>query len=309
MERMTVFQSFRRRIVVWFLVLLGVTLAALGLTTRTILDAGISEHANADVRQEIDEFQRFAADGTDPATAAAFDSGRRLLEVYLSRQIPGRDEAIVGLVDGQIMQIANPPRPLGIDDAVVREAHASPTPSGVVEDPDRGAVHWARTELAGDDAALIVARFTDTDHAALLDHLQVLLIVGLGALALGGALAWLLSGRPFHQLQPSVLADAPTLLNSLRGAADYLAPDGQDCSLGVRSVDKPTPGIALWLHAPGREVPAPDVPQLLDAPGPGALRTVADAHGGHAFAESAAGQGTVLGVLLPLEKGEPDDSH
>ena len=89
---MTVFQSFRRRIVVWFLVLLGVTLAALGLTTRTILDAGISEHANADVRQEIDEFQRFAADGTDPATAAAFDSGRRLLEVYLSRQIPGRDE-------------------------------------------------------------------------------------------------------------------------------------------------------------------------------------------------------------------------
>lgn len=298
MEDMTVFHSFRRRIVVWFLVLLGVTLAALVLTTRTILLAGISEDANADVRQEIEEFTTFARDGTDPATAAAFESDSRLLEVYLSRQIPGRDEAIIGLVDGQIMQITHPPRPLSISDEVVRAAHASDQPSGVVEDPTHGSIHWGRTQLAGEDTALIVVRFTDTDQAALLSHLQVLLGVGLGALALGGALAWLLSGRLFRQLQPSVLADARSLLPALQDAADRLAPQGHQCQLGVRSVDKPTPGIALWLHAPGADVPEHAVAELLDAT---PLHTVADTHGGHAFAETAPGQGSVLGVLLPLE--------
>lgn len=414
---MTAFHSFRMRIVVWFIIVLTVTLATLGLTTRTILMSGISDDANADVHQEIEEFRTFATEGTDPDTARPFDSGQRLVEVFLARQIPGGDEAIVGVINDQILQITHPPRPLDLSDAVVREALHSGDSAGVVEDPQVGAIHWARTEIAGDDASLLVARFTDTDRTELTSHLQVFFSVGLGALLLGAGLAWFVAGRllapvrqvrdaavgldghtpgqripvpatdddtadlartvntlldridhaeaahrgvlaslrhhlpaptrdvleelrpgvrgtppavpisqliveveravdaPLHptgELRGSVHADGSQVGVALDEAARFLSDRSGSPVLGAQLVSDPDQALVLWAHDGDVTLDEKELAELFDPsdsaavpPGPTVLHAVADAHGGRAFAESAAGQGTVLGLALPLLEGEP----
>ncbi|WP_290217124.1 hypothetical protein [Corynebacterium atrinae] len=189
------FTAFRRRVIGWFIALVAITLIALILTTRTVLQSGVAESANEDVAQEIEEFFTFTNEGLDPETAAPFDSPDRLLQVFLSRQIPHPDEALVGVVDGQLMQTDLGPRPLLAGEPLVEAATSSPQTSGVFQDEQRGAVHWGRVAIAGTESSLVVARFTDTDTAAVNATLRAMLFTGLGALVLASALAWVVARR------------------------------------------------------------------------------------------------------------------
>ncbi|WP_342319231.1 hypothetical protein [Corynebacterium mayonis] len=192
--RHTAFGSFRKRIVTWFLALVALTLVVLILTTRTVLLTGVIEHANEDVVQETEEFATFAAEGRDPETSAPFESPQRLLEVYLARQIPGPDEALVGVVGGQLIQMANSPRPLQAGEPLVTTALESRSPSGVFEHPDLGPVHWATVTVEGTDTALLAARFTDTGRDGVAANLRVISIISVGALLLAAGLAWFVAG-------------------------------------------------------------------------------------------------------------------
>lgn len=193
--RHTAFGSFRKRIVVWFLALVTLTLVVLILTTRTVLLSGVTDGANEDVTQETEEFTTFAAEGRDPETSEPFETPERLLQVYLARQIPGPDEALVGVVDGQLMQMANSPRPLQAGEPLVAAALENRAPSGVFDHPDLGPVHWATVSVEGTDTALLVARFTDSGRAGVSANLRAISIISLGALLLAAGLAWVVAGR------------------------------------------------------------------------------------------------------------------
>ena len=93
--------SSRSRLLFWLLGLVAISLLAIVLTTRTVLLNAVPEKANEDVVQELEEFRSLAQNGVDPETSQPFASNTRLLKVFLSRQIPTRDEALVGLVDGK----------------------------------------------------------------------------------------------------------------------------------------------------------------------------------------------------------------
>lgn len=193
--RHTAFASFRRRIVVWFVALVTLTLVVLILTTRTVLLSSVTESANQDVSQETEEFTTFAAEGRDPETSEPFETPERLLQVYLARQIPGPDEALVGVVDGQLMQMANSPRPLQAGEPLVTAALENRAPSGVFDHPDLGPVHWATVSVEGTDTALLVARFTDSGRTGVSANLRAISVIGLGALLLAAGLAWVVAGR------------------------------------------------------------------------------------------------------------------
>src|SRR5699024_5521131 len=94
--------------------------------------------ANEDVVQELEEFRSLAQNGVDPETSQPFASNTRLLKVFLSRQIPTRDEALVGLVDGRLVGLPGPTgRSLAEGDPLIQHAIESPMPAGLYI-PDDG---------------------------------------------------------------------------------------------------------------------------------------------------------------------------
>lgn len=197
--------SLRWRIVLWITAVVLVALTSVVVITRSVLLSQVTDGANAAVEQEIEEFRRFAADGTDPETAEPFTSANRLMEVYLARQIPDPTESIIGFSDGQLIQMdlsalsGSHPDPMSPDDPLVREILTSPGVSGVFDDPERGPVHWGRIDFAAapdqPPAHLAVAFFTADGRAAVNAEMRMISLLALGGLGTSVFIAWLIAGQ------------------------------------------------------------------------------------------------------------------
>ncbi len=206
--------SLRWRIVFWITVVVLVTMTSVIIVTRSVLLAQVTATANAAVEQEIEEFRRFAEEGADPATAEPFDSAARLIEVYLSRQIPDDNEIIIGLIDDQLIQMdlsgisGAHPEPLSGTEPLVQEIITSSAASGVLTDPDRGPAHWGQLTVATGpdepDAYFAVITFTEGHRAAVNAEVRLISLVALGGLAASVLIAWLIAGQiiaPIRQLR------------------------------------------------------------------------------------------------------------
>ena len=145
--------SARWRISYWIIATVLLALLAVILTTRTFLFSRIEEDANATVEQEVSEFRAFVESGTDPQTAAPFTTSRRMMEVYLSRQIVSNNQAIFGMVDGQLIQMdlsgnsGSHVREVQSNSPLVSSVLQSDNPSGVYKDSELGQVHWGRVAV------------------------------------------------------------------------------------------------------------------------------------------------------------------
>lgn len=203
--------SLRWRIIFWITIVVFVALASVILVTRSVLQNQVTESANSAVEQEIDEFRQFAIEGTDPVTAAPFDTPQRLLEVYLSRQIPDDDEVLLGLVDGQLIQMdlsqlsGNFQGPVASDSALVAEILRSPAPAGVFQDQDAGAVHWGRIEFRAPDlpgeSYFAVASSTADARSNVEAEVRVITMIGLGGVLAAFLIAWLIAGQVIAPLR------------------------------------------------------------------------------------------------------------
>lgn len=193
----------RDTIVGWMVLVLFVSLLSVVIVVRESLHLSVTERANADVTQEIEEFRTFTQEGVDPETSKPFTSAERLLTVYLSRQRPGDGEVIVGYVgqEGVVTTSYGSGAPeveeydLTRDPTVVQKAeHAT---SGTLDTP-AGEMRWARTVVdvpGGDDAMLLVSVFTDDARAEADRTVRTLALVSLGTLLLAGIISWLVAGR------------------------------------------------------------------------------------------------------------------
>lgn len=181
------------------------TLGSVVLITRSVLYTEASQTANAAVEQEIEEFRRFSTEGIDPTTARAFESSHRLIEVYLSRQIPDESEAIVGIFPGELVQVdfsqlngAHPP-PLEHSEALIQEIIGSTANSGVFADPTRGATHWGKVSFLSDgnsaEGIFLVAYFAESDKEQVDSHIRTLILIGLGGLLASTLIAWIIAGQ------------------------------------------------------------------------------------------------------------------
>lgn len=197
--------SLRWRIVLWMTAVVFLTLSSVVLITRSVLLSEATATANAAVEQEIEEFRRFSAEGTDPTSARAFESSHRLIEVYLSRQIPDENEAILGIFPGELMQVdfsqlngAHPP-PLEHSEGLIQEIIGSTASSGVFEDPQRGTTHWGKVSFSSEGSAtagvFVVAYFAQSQKEQVDSHIRTLVFIGIGGLAASFLIAWIIAGQ------------------------------------------------------------------------------------------------------------------
>lgn len=204
--------SARWMIALWILLAVATALLAVILTTRTLLLTNMETATSNSVVQELDEFNTFLDQGTDPETAEPFRTTERLFSVYLSRQIPSDNEALLAIVGGQVMELkrtANADSTQPWETHTVREVLNSDAASGIFHTPDGERIHWGRIALQTNDGAgpedyFVVAINTEPDAERIETDIRTIGLVGIGGLALISALAWLIAGQilgPMRQMQ------------------------------------------------------------------------------------------------------------
>lgn len=200
----------RWRIVGWLLMTTTVALVSVGAAVRAALVNLVDNNADAEVVQEVDEFQAFASGGRDPETGQSFRSTERLLATYLAGQYPGDDEMIIGLTAQEPPTVFQLDRQGDIDDdAPYPELSQDTAALAVLTDPAQvsgvrqtpaGEMRWGRVDVVGagpadPGGALIVAQFTRNRQERVDVVMRLIAGVALGGLVLTAGVAWLVAGR------------------------------------------------------------------------------------------------------------------
>ena len=194
-------RSARVRILGWQLVLVGLALVASVLVSRAVLVERVDDQIDRSLVQEVSEFTQLATTGVDPATGRPFDDVRRLLRVSIERNVPDRNEVMVGLVEGAPYARSSQPVPLRLDldpALVARFAAVTDPVLGTVR-TEAGAVRYAAVpvEVAGqgERGVMVMATFRDPERAEVDAVTRISIAVGLGTLLVAGILAWMVAGR------------------------------------------------------------------------------------------------------------------
>jgi two-component system, OmpR family, sensor kinase len=207
--------SLRGRIVAWHVVMLVLGVALVIATIHLALLADLDERIDQQLRQEVDELRALAV-GLDPITGEPFgDDVERLFEVFLSRNLPMRNEYLVTFIDGALFRrsVDAQPGPLDVAPALAdRWAGIERSTRGRVEVPEVGRVEYLGVPVRVDGTpagVFVVAHFRDLERAELNQALRNAVLIGLVVLAFAMAVAWTVAGRilePVHQLTTTARA-------------------------------------------------------------------------------------------------------
>jgi len=192
--------SLRTRILVWLVGVLALATAVSVLVTYEVLLVRLDHRIEADLTQEAAELKQLAG-GKDPETGEPFGAdARRILEVYLQRNVPSRNEALITFHDGRPFLRSRQVVPYDLDGdpaLVARWATIASTDRGQVQTP-AGRVEYLAVPLRAEGRTLgvfVAAIFaeraqTDANAAA-----RAVGGVGIALLLLGTLLAWRLADR------------------------------------------------------------------------------------------------------------------
>jgi two-component system, OmpR family, sensor kinase len=193
--------GLRARVLVGHVGLLAIAVIASVLVARQVLLARLEERIDHELAQEVSEF-RILARGRDPRTGEPFGTDiRRIFQVFLTRNIPARNEVIISYVNGRPFQrsesLRAPPYRLDQDPRLTaRWGRLTERDQGEISTPG-GRVKFLAVpvRIAGaPPATFAVAVFRDPEEAELNDALAALALVGLAVLVAGSILAWRLAG-------------------------------------------------------------------------------------------------------------------
>jgi signal transduction histidine kinase len=190
--------SVRTRITVVIAVLTAGAMAGAGLLVYALESQRIQRQVTEQIGQEIDEFRRLTI---DPETGERFDDVGRVLEVFLTRNVPDDDEMLVGYVSGQ-----TPTRTVNrygqevLDEPAYQAALDDLAGDGgtrVIESPTFGET-WVTlvpvTDAQG-DGALVIVNFLRDEHEELVGTLRTYTLIALLSLGLISTIAAFQSGR------------------------------------------------------------------------------------------------------------------
>jgi two-component system, OmpR family, sensor kinase len=190
--------SVRTRITVVIAVLTAAAMTGAGLLVYALESASIERQVNAQIDQEIDEFRRLSI---DPLTGDPFDDVGRVLNVFLTRNVPDDDEMLVGYVRGEVPErTANRYGQEVLDEPAYQDALAELFESGgtrVIESPTFGET-WVTvvpvTNAQG-DGALAIVNFLRDEHDELDGTMRTYALIALLSLGLITTIAAFQSGR------------------------------------------------------------------------------------------------------------------
>ena len=99
-------RSARTRILAAYIVLLAVSAAIAIFAVRQVLLIQLDNRVQNASQQEVLELNRLVAEGRDPETGELFTSPEALFDVYLARNVPSNEEALLTFVDGRFHRSA-----------------------------------------------------------------------------------------------------------------------------------------------------------------------------------------------------------
>jgi signal transduction histidine kinase len=192
--------SFRVRVLAGYVGLLAVATFAAIFVAREALAGRLDERIDSELVQESRELRQLAT-GNDPETGEPFAGRvRRIFEVYLSRNIPSRNEVLLTFADGEPFLRSGRAGPYRLDldsELVARWGSLERTDRGGVDTP-AGRVEYLAVPLVrggGTRGVFVAAIFRDRESGEVDDALRVVAGVGLAMLLVGSVLAWLLADR------------------------------------------------------------------------------------------------------------------
>ena len=169
-----------------------------GLLVYALESARIERQVNAQISQEIAEFRALRI---DPNTGEEFDDVGRVLNVFLTRNVPDDDEMLVGYVRGETPErTANRYGQEVLDEPAYQDALADLDGVGgtrVIESPTFGET-WVTlvpvTNTQG-EGSLVIVNFLRDEHEELDRTLQTYTLIALLSLGLITTIAAFQSGR------------------------------------------------------------------------------------------------------------------
>jgi two-component system OmpR family sensor kinase len=187
--------GIRLRILLWYVLLLAAATVASVLVVRQVLLVRLDERIDAALVQETQELRRLS-EGNDPETGQPFTGDvPRVLEVFLQRNVPSRNEAFVTFVDGRpyLRSRAVAPYRLDEDPGLVERLGSVDATQWGTEITAAGKIRYVAVPLrvGGETRGVFVgAIFRDLETAEITPAVQAAAGVGVVVLLMGTILAW-----------------------------------------------------------------------------------------------------------------------
>lgn len=195
--------SVRARIISALLAVVFVALCGAGVIVYLIERDRVEDEVAADVEQELAELEALRATGINPTTQQPFASAREVVQTFMTRNVAGSSEVLVGWWDGRARVRTPASQTLSADLRPTSALHRALAPladegrSGRLDLPGTGQVLVTvqPVDRDGERASLVVLTFMDPASAGLRDTMRTYTVVSLAALVVIGVAATWQSGR------------------------------------------------------------------------------------------------------------------
>jgi signal transduction histidine kinase len=210
--------SLRTRIAAWFIGFFALAMGASILVTYEALLIRLDQRIDEDLRQEVAELRNLV-DETDPASRS--DVGR-IFTVYLQRNVPSENEALITFVNGEPHHRSRPIVPYRLDqDPALVERWAT------LREPDRGRVSTpaGRVEYLAvpvgpersTHGVFVAAIFRDREKSEVNAAVTAVGAFGFAVLLVASLIAWRLADRvikPVRELTTTARSISETDLSA-----------------------------------------------------------------------------------------------
>lgn len=200
--------SVRTRLTAFVSLLLLTALASVGGLLWALESARVEREANAQIDQELAEFRALQRLGRDPETTEPL-TVNRLIELFLSRNVPDDDEMIVGVLDGaEPLATANRQGTAILSEAGFQESFRSVQERGGTTEYD--SPEFGRTWVTvvpvsraqtGEEGQLALVTFMRDEYSELRSTMQTYVVMSALALIAITGLAWSQAGRLLSPLR------------------------------------------------------------------------------------------------------------
>jgi two-component system OmpR family sensor kinase len=200
--------SVRTRLLLGYMLLLGVAVAGSVLLARQAIVRGIDARIDRELVQERDELAKFVRRGIDPQTGERFRGNvRRIFVTFLERNVPSRNEVLLTFVNGEPFVRSEQVVEYRLDhdaELVSLWAPLRRSDRGRVETP-AGDVEYLAVPVEDEGGAVrgvfVIAHFRSLEQESIQTGVRAAAGVGLAAVVVGSLLAWSLANRVLRPIK------------------------------------------------------------------------------------------------------------
>jgi two-component system, OmpR family, sensor kinase len=194
--------SVRVRLLFSYILLLGIAAVISVFVVRQVLLVRLDDRVQENLEQEVDEFQRLAEEGVDPATGRPLsERPNQLFRLYLQRNVPGEGEELVTIPRDGKPRYRFSERAEGYlinqEEILDRWARLDEVERGELETPV-GEARYVAVPVRLDDrpvGSFAVANFVQGELDEVNEAVRIVAVVSGFVLILGSALAFLATSR------------------------------------------------------------------------------------------------------------------